>query len=458
MTREAPEPPGASGAGGPRSPESDPTVPEDRLRSLLSVDIDEVPTRRRRQGPLEGSDADPSDDRADARRAEVEPEGSSAPPRRVRHTSLLVWAMLVVLMVSGAGLAYAGSRIVRDSTEGRVVAPVADPTAPGFEALVDPTPTMVVLHDVDGTLDAVTVLTLPDPEGSGGGVVMVPTRTIFDMPLYEVNPIELAYDLGSADFATDVVGQLLGTGIAETVVVDAGRWAELVAPVAPIALDNTDPLVTDDGTRFPAGEIELAADQVGSYLETRIEGESDLARLFRHQTFWSAWLAEIAADGTPSAVPGEVDSGIGRFVRTIASGQAVVETVPVQPATPGRYGDEPAFFPEFAEMKQLVDRVVPFPVAAVPGARPRVRVINGTTDTSAASEVARLITPAGVQVTLVGNAPSFGLATTNISYAGAELVDEAEAIRSIIGVGEVVLETRPSDVADITVTLGADYG
>lgn len=453
MTREAPEPPGASGAGGPRSPEPDvPVVADDRLRSLLAVDIDELQSRRRRRADEAAADhAERADDPA------VQPETTTS-RRRGRQTSALVWAILVVLMTSGAGLAYAGSRIVRNSTEGQVVTPVSDPTAPGFEALVDPTPTMVVLHEVDGTLDAVTFLTLPDPEGSGGGVLMVPTRTIFDMPLYEVNPIELAFDLGSAEFATDVVGQLLGTGIAESVVVDAARWAELVAPVAPIALDNTDPLVADDGSRFPAGEIELDADEVGAYLEARIEGESDLARLFRHQTFWSAWLDAVAADGTPAAVPGEVESGIGRFVRTIAAGQEVVETIPVQPATPGRYGDEAAFVPEFAEMKQLVDRVVPFPVAATPGARPRVRVINGTADTSAATEVARMITPAGVQVTLVGNAPSFGLATTNISYAGAELADEAEAIRSIIGVGDVVLETRPSDVADITVTLGADYG
>lgn len=456
MTREAPQPPGASGGDiHPEQPD-----PNDRLRSLLSVDIGEVPAgRRRRPSDDSGAPAGQPESRRAPDRSEPDPPATVGDDvtRRTR-TNFVVWAMLGVLLLAGTGLAYAGSRIVRSSTEGRVVQPVSDPTAPGFEALVDPTPTMVVLHEADGSLDAITVLTLPDPEGAGGGVILVPSRTIYDMPLYEVNPIEIAYDLGSADFETDVVGQLLGTGIGATVVVDAARWTDLVAPVAPITIDNPDEIEIDGETRFELGEIELEAADVGPYLEARIEDEPDLARLFRHEIFWSAWLAAVAADGSPGAVPGEVDSGIGRFVRTIAAGGSVIETVPVQPATPGRYGDEPAFVPQFSELRELVARLVPFPVSASPGARARVRVINGTAETTAANEVARLIPPAGVQVTLVGNAPSFGLATTTISYAGDELRDEAEAIRSIIGVGEVVLETRPSDVADITVTLGADYG
>ncbi len=445
MTREAPEPPGAAGADETPDVASGGATPStDRLASLLSVDIGDAPVRRRRRASEDGP-------------ASLAPAAPETEPRRGVQ-GFVSAAVLVILLVSGVGLAYAGSRIIRNSTEGQVVAPVDDPTAPGFEALVEPTPTMVLLHDLDGELDAVTVLTLPDPEGSGGGVLLVPTRTVYDMPLYEVNPIELAYDLGSPDFETDVVGQLLGTGIGSSVVVDAQRWAELVAPVAPITVDNTDELEVDGEVRFRVGEIELEAEDVGPYLEARVEGENDLARLFRHRTFWLAWLDAVASVGTPEAVPGEVESGIGRFVRTIAAGSQVVETIPVQPATPGRYGDEPAFVPQFREVQELLDRVVPFPVAASPGARARVRIINGTADTSRAAQVAPLLGPAGVQVTLIGNALTYDVASTTISYAGDVFRDEAESIQTILGVGEVILETRPSDVADITVTLGADYG
>ena len=55
-----------------------------------------------------------------------------------------------------------------------MLAPIDDPAAPGFEALVDPTPTLVVLHDDGELLDAVTLLTLPDPDGGGGGVLHDP--------------------------------------------------------------------------------------------------------------------------------------------------------------------------------------------------------------------------------------------------------------------------------------------
>lgn len=465
MTLDAPEPPGAAGAGQNDAHAVD-GAPIDRLASLLSVDIGEMPVtrRRRRPGgaeptippepPAAPEGAEPPGDDAVTLRA-TKPADVGAP---ARARGFLAGAVLVVLLVAGIGLAYAGSLIIRDSTGGRVVAPIDDPTAPGFEAVVEATPTMVVLHDLDGALDAITVLTLPDPDGTGGGVLLVPTRTIHDMPLYEVNPVELAYDLGSPEFATDVVGQLLGTGIGSSAVVDAQRWAELVAPVAPITVDNTDALEVDGEPRFGVGEIELEAEDVGPYLEARVAGESDLARLFRHRTFWGAWLDAVADAGTPDAVPGEVDTGIGRFVRTIAGGQRVVETIPVQPATPGRYGDEPAFVPEFLEVRELIDRLVPLPVAASPGARARVLVVNGTSDTARAARVAPLLPPAGVQITLIGNAAAFGVETTTISFAGDVYRDEAEKIRGILGVGEVVEEPRPSDVVDITVTLGADYG
>ena len=215
----------------------------------------------------------------------------------------------MALIVSGVALAYVGTRIVRNSTEGRVVTPIDDPSAPGFEALVDPTPTLVVLHDTGGIIDAITVLTLPDPDGGGGGVLMVPTRTIHELPVFDVNPIEYAYDLGDPAFQADVVGRLLGAAMLESTVVDTSRWADLVAPVAPLGLDNPNELVVDGEVRFPAGEIELGAADIGPYLEATVEGESDLARLFRHETFWTAWIDAVAADGTDAAVPGELDHG-----------------------------------------------------------------------------------------------------------------------------------------------------
>ena len=399
-----------------------------------------------------------SDERPDP--VEPPPPTPTTPARRETPKdwrAFVPYVVLLVLLVSGLALTYVGTRIVRNSTQGEVVAQGSDPDEPGYEALVEATPTFAVFHDRGDEVDSIAVLTLPDPDGNGGGVILVPTRAVVDMPLFEVSPVEVAYDLGDDRVAAETVGLLLGAAIEGRAVIDDARWADLVAPVAPITIDNPNELLVDDEVRFPIGEIDLAPEDVGPYLAARVEGESDLARLFRHQLFWESWLQAIAADGSPAAVPGEIDTGIGRFVRTLAAGNSVIETLPVEPALPGAYGPEPAFLPDGDAVADLVYRLVPFPISPAPGVRARTRVLNGTADTTRAASIASDLTPVGLEIVLVGNASSFDVEQTTVRYFGAEFRDEAEAIVDLLGVGEVSEETRPSDAVDITVTLGADY-
>ena len=378
------------------------------------------------------------------------------PSDGARWRTALSFAVLAVLLLAGAGLVFAGAEVLRDSTEGEVVSQVDDPSAPGFEALVEATPTMVLFHDTGDGLDAITVLTLPDPDGQGGGVVLVPRRTVVDLPIFGEEPVEIAYDLGDPRVGTEGVGLLLGTAIGQRLVLDDQRWADLVDPVAPIVIDNPNELEID-GMVFPLGQIELAAEEVGPYLRAAGEEESDLARLFRHELFWEAWLDAIAEEGSLAAVPGEVDSGIGRFVRTIASGDALVETLPVEPAAPDRFGEEPAFLLDPDAAAGLLETLVPFPASPAPGLRARVRVLNGTTEVSKAAAAARELRPADVEIVLVGNAVELGQEQTTVAYFGDEFRDEAEEVVDLLGVGRAIEDRRPSDAVDITVTLGADY-
>lgn len=421
-------------------------------------------------GEAGAGDSSPDDDR-DARLQallsvhlmvppeEPVPQPDAVPPsgRPIELGTVLAVAVLLALFATGAGLVYVGARIIRSSTEGEVLAEETDPAAPGYEATVSATPTMLIVHDLDGLVQSLTVLTLPDPGSGGGGVVLVPTRTVSEMPTLGYAPIEAAYDLGSAEAQSAVVGDVLGAGIDDVVVVDADRWAGLVAPVAPLTVDNPDTLEVDGDLRFPAGEIELQAEDVGPYLAARAEGESDLGRLFRHETFWRAWLTAVAEAGAPDAVPGELESGIGRYVRTLSAGQVVVETLPVEPTTVEGFDDEPTFLAEEGGVAALVAEVVPFPRSPRPGVRERVRVLNGTTDLGAARSLVASLPPVGVEVVVVGNARSLDQETTTIAYVNPSHEDTAERIRELLGVGEVLVDPRPSDVVDITVTLGADH-
>lgn len=384
-------------------------------------------------------------------------DGADRTRARIGVGTVLSVLVLFGLFATGAGLVYAGTRIIGSSTQGEILSRVSDPAAPGYEALVDSTPTLVVIHDVDGLVEGLTVLTLSDPGAGGGGVVLVPTRVVAEMPIFGLAPIEAAYDLGTPELQADVVGDVLTTGMEELAVVDAERWAGLVAPVAPLEIDNPDDLEVDGRLRFPAGDLELEAEDVADYLSARTDDESDLARLFRHETFWNAWLDAVADAGVPDAVPGELEVGIGRFVREIAAGPRVVETLPVRSATLRGFTDEPVFRPAAEDIADLVARIVPFPRSPRPGVRERVRVLNGTSDLGAAQRVAASLPALGVEVNVVGNAPSLAEATTTIAYVNPDHERAAEDIRDLLGVGEVLIDPRPGDLADITVTLGADH-
>jgi len=447
----------SEGTPGPEPPAPDGDERDARLRALLSVPLAEREAGRAR--PRAAAAAPPSG----APPAPVPTEAAPAPAGRARTrpsaSSVLAAGVLVALFAAGLGLTYAGTRIIRSSTEGEVIRPVEDPSAPGYEAIVSSTPTLAVLHDLGGDLDAITVLTLPDPEHGGGGIVLVPTRVVDDLPVFGVTVLQAAYDLGATPLVqAEMVGDLLGVGIDEVVVVDAERWAALVAPVAPLRVDNPDDLEVDGELRFPAGELELAAEDVGPYLEGRAEERSDLARLYRHELVWRAWLAAVAETGVAEAVPGELESGIGRFVRDLSVGTVDVRTLPVdRPPAEEDDAQEPTFLPDVEGIEALVADLVPFPRSPRPGVRPRVRILSGTEDVEASRRLAPSLPPLGLEVVIVGNARTLDHARTTIAHVGPDQEDEAEAIRDLLGAGEVVVDPQPSDVVDITVTLGADH-
>lgn len=421
-----------------------------RLQALLSVDLDL--DGRTPAGPTRRSSAVDDDPRRRAPVPEPSRSGSSG-------TGSVLWAVaLVALFAAGLAMAYAGTRIIRSSTQGQIVEPVDDPAAPGFEALVESTPTLAVLHDLDEQLVAITVLSLPDPGGAGGGVVFVPTRVVDELPLFGVTTLATAYDLGAApQTQAEMVGDLLGVGIDDVVVVDADRWAGLLAPVAPLEIDNPTDVAVDGEVLFPEGPLSLDVDEVGPFLEARGDDESDLARLYRHELLWRAWLDAVGAAGGEGTVPGELESGLGRFVPHLAAGAVRMATVPVERTDSAEWGEEPAFLPDETGIEALVAELVPFPRSPRPGERERVRVLNGTDDVDAGRRVAPGLPPLGLEVVIVGNARRLDHEQTTIAYAHPGAEAAARDVRDLLGVGDVILDPRPSDVVEITVTLGADH-
>jgi hypothetical protein len=388
---------------------------------------------------------------------------------RLRRRRRLVLATMAALVGGGAALTVVGVNLVRNSTAGRYVAPTAGPDDPGYQAYVVPTPTMaVVQRGDDGELVSVAVLAIESSD-DGGAVILVPAATLTraDRPVDpgtaavgsagsgEPPTIADVYRQGGADDAVAAVADLLAVAIPEHLEVDDARWASLVAPVAPVELQLTR-TVGD----WRAGDVSLAADDVGPFLRARASGESEAGRIDRQADFWTAWLP-LVRDAGVDALPGEANAGIGRFVRGLADGSPSIVPLPGEAAGDGS-GPE-TFVPHDERMAELAVRAVPYPVSPSPGRRIRVRLLNGTTDPGLTSAAASRLVRGGAEITIVGNAPTFDETETLMLYGSPDQRDMALWLANGFGGGQIEPDPAASDEAaedddeiDVTVILGAD--
>jgi hypothetical protein len=440
-------------------PAGEGTAPEPVRRLLaMGLDLPETATGARRartggQPPADGAEHDPrpGDEPADVEPADVEPAIADLEPERAGPTrssvplrrTVTFAGTLLVLVGIGAVLAVAGWRVVRDSTAGQRIDPTTDPAAPGFEGFVEPSPTALVVHRGAEGLASVALLGLFSGD-SGGSILLVPPGTVVD-PFGDARTLDERAATDGAPGVRAAVETAIGIGIDEVVEVDDARWADLVGPVAPIPVANPDP-VGD----FASGPLQLEAAEVGPFLAARAPAESDLNRMVRHQLLWEAWIARVARSEAADPVPGERDAGLGRFVRGLATGPVQVATLPVVEQ------DGDRFVPDFAAAQRLVGSMVPFPVAAEPGGRTRVRLLDGTGDPDVPLAAAPLVVPAGAQIVLAGNDTSFGRAVTEVRYHHEDLRPAAEQLLAALGVGVAVADPRPTDTVDVTIVVGSD--
>ena len=356
-------------------------------------------------------------------------------------------SVLVVAGLLGVALAYAGVEVLRDSSAGRHITN-ADPDEPGYEALLEPTPTMLVLHATGGQLRSAALLALGSG-GRGGSVLLLP-------PSVEVGdgedaaPLSVTYAFGSSPEVLRGAGEAItGVGVQELVVLDAARWEELVTPVQPVAITNP-----DDVDGFDAGALQLTAADVGAWLEARDPGESELSMLARQQLFWEAWVAAVAASPSPEAVPGELDAGMGRFVRGLASGPVQVATVPVAEVVDDAGND--VFEVDRDSLRAMITDLVPFPIGTALAPRTRIRLLDGVGRPDHVRDVAPVVVASDSTVVVVGNADAFDYETTEIRYHQPSQQAAAERLQRALGAGEVVEDVRPIDAFDVTIVLGTD--
>ena len=367
-------------------------------------------------------------------------------PEQVRRGRQVLLAGIGAATVAGVALAVAGLSLVRNSTVGRYE-PALLASDPGYEAYVVPTPTFAVVHrGPDGALAGLALLSL-EVDDDGGTVVVVPPALLADRAPTATATLADVYRQDGASGAVAAAGRLIGTAVGEFVEIDDAHWARLVDPVAPIEVTLAEPV-----GEWPAGDVSLQPDEVGRFLAAVDPGQTDIDRIERQQQFWAAWLDQVG-DGGRDAVPGEESTGLGRFVRGIAGGAGHALELPIY------RDDRPSgsyLRTNDNRLPEVMALAVPFPTSPAPQSRVRVRLLNGTTDASLTTDAARFLVMGGSEIVIVGNARSFDVTETTVSYAGPEREVLAGWVAGLFGLTSTEELLGADEEVDATVVLGED--
>lgn len=367
----------------------------------------------------------------------------------------------VVILALGAwvfALWREGTKAVLDSTDGTVVAVVTDPTAPGYEVFVDPTPTLLIAHLDEGQLVGVTVLarTLLD---NGGSAVLIGA----DLAPGGAGSPTLAErwrDGGMEALETDI-GSLFGFGFLETDAIETPELAQLLSLVEPLPFNALDPLVEigPDGTSVTflrAGGAVLTGDEAAEVYRWRNPGEFEANRTERQLDLWQSWLLRVAAAdiGGVAALPSE--TGVSPYLRAFADGKSELE---ILPAVPDPGVADTATYALDARGREWLDematRMVPLRISPLGSPLPTVRLLDGTGDTVVRDAVLDRLADVS-EVLIVGNAASFDVAHTTVTYHAAEHRGAADAVARELG-AEVVFSEQPDQPVDLTVEIGTDW-
>lgn len=395
--------------------------------------------------------------------------GDPSPARRFRRRrpapkANLFWrfvfpVVLVALAYGAFDLWREGTKAVLDSTDGTVIEIQTDPNAPGYEAFVDPTPTMLVLHTDDtDRLVGVTVMarTLLD---NGGQLVLLSADLAADG---QVSPTLADRYAGEGPVGVEqAVGTLFGFGFGDTAVYNTRDFGALLGLVEPLQFALLDDLVQVDADGGRAVWLGAGSKQLDGEVAAQIYGfrnpeEADVNRNERQADLWQSWLLAISrADDINDAVP-PFEGGLSAFLRAFGVGQRDIQLAPAVPTETGL--EDPIYTFDDAALAwvtEISERMTPLPMAPIGSELASIRLLDGTGDRRIAEDAIDALARAA-EITIVGNAREFGVAETTVSYHDQLAADAAETLAAQLG-GAARFDPRPDEPVDLTVVIGTDW-
>lgn len=347
-----------------------------------------------------------------------------------------------------------GDELLNDQS-GETLGAIEDLSAPGFEAFVEQTWSMVIAtENKEGKLVDVVVGAVADREEGGGSLLVISPSLVSDLNCDQSScTLSSIYDEGGLGSLTAALVDLFNVGFTEEVLLTPTRWTGLVAPVdaVEVTLQNSLVEVTDEGVeivQFSQGDVNIQDERVVdflSYANYAIATE----QMNLSKSFWKSWLEEIGKNGSPAEKLPDLGLSVVNFLAVIGASEIGVTTFPIT-------NSESSVVPNLSELENIVVDLFPFPIAAVPGDRLTVRLMNGTGDFTVDSLARKHVISAGAEIVVVGNMETFDYQESKVVYRDPLLVEEVESLGTELGF-RVEFDELISPVAEVTVVIGADF-
>ncbi len=391
-------------------------------------------------------------------------------------------AFLVAAAVMVARLWAEGTEAALNSTEGQLIEVITDPEQPGFEALLDPTPTLLIAHTDNGELIGVTVMARTAVEGGGHMILIGPNVLVEAVPGSGegrfVNDAYIENGLGGVE---EILGQMFGFGFVNAIEMSTPELGASLGLVQPIQME----LLDDLGPEADSGSIEVwlergiteldgpTAAEVYSHLGA---DEAEVNRQERQADLWQDWIDKIGTAADPDSAAAVSDRVLAAYLLAFSRGEVQVQTLPTRMAV---FDDNKPFYVLDAEdltwISELSEAIVPVPVPPAGESWPRIRLLDGTGSSATRDAALAALFDLEMQAVILGNADEFSVETSRVIHyepddaaeAAEDVVDDADAqavvdatdaqaVADRLGI-ELEIAEGPDQAGILTVVIGTDW-
>lgn len=293
-----------------------------------------------------------------------------------------------------------------------------------------------------------------NPKSKKLDIVTMPKNLMVEIPGKGAGDLKQAYTTGKVSLTKATVEYLTGVKIDHYFKISEKGLARIVTELGGVTI----------------GGKKMSGEAVTDYLSPDTADEKEIDRLKRQNKFISALkkqtsskdvfeklisiMARLRGAYDTDFGPAEVESIMMSSVDAQSSGFKVM-TLPVKEVMV----DQKLYYqPEKTAVDAMITRIF-YSDKSTATQNLRVRVLNGVGEPGVASEVANKLIDEGYRVVDTKNADSFDYTETQliIYSSNSQKTEIVNKIKNMLGVGKIVSNNLPQDVADLTIIIGKDY-